>query len=125
MRRHRITKRLIAAAVVVGALAAGGAAFTNSNTLTDSVAGYGTSHITGATATDVVYTLSGDGTQINTVTITWNSDVSADTVEAGFNTNPLTSCTTTTTPAPSTSVCSGFTQVTATATTLNATVTNK
>lgn len=126
MHRHRrITRRLLAVAVVVGALAAGGAAFTNSNTLPASVAGYGTTNISGATATDVIYTLSADGTEINSVEIDWNSDVSADTVKAGFGTDALTSCTTTAGSGTSTSTCSGFTQSTSSALVFNVAVTNQ
>ena len=74
---HRISRRMVAVVVVIGAIAAGGAAFTASNTVSDSVAGYGTSNITGATATDVHYTLSADGTDINTVLITFTGDLSS------------------------------------------------
>ncbi len=123
---HRISRRMVAVVVVIGAIAAGGAAFTASNTVHDSVAGYGTSNITGATASDVHYTLSADGTQINTVLLTFTGDLSNDTVQAGFGTDALTTCT-----APSydgttssTSTCSGYTQSTASSATFNVAVTN-
>lgn len=112
--------------VVIGAIAAGGAAFTASNTVPNTTAGYGTSTITGATATDIVYGLSSDGTQINTATITFTGDLSNDTVKAGFETNNLTTCS-----APvydgttsSTSTCSGYTESTASSSTFNVAVTN-
>ena len=54
---QRKTKRIIGAIVVIAAIAAGGAAFTASNTVPDTVAGYGTSNITGATVTALHYTL--------------------------------------------------------------------
>ena len=53
----RRTKRIIGAIVVIAAIAAGGAAFTAGNTVPDTVAGYGTSNITGATVTALHYTL--------------------------------------------------------------------
>lgn len=124
---HRISRRMVAVVVVIGALAAGGAAFTASNSVQDSVAGYGTSHITGATATDVHYTLSANGTEINSATITFTGDLSNDTVQAGFETSDLTTCS-----APSydsvsgnsTSTCSGYTESTTSSSTFNVAVTN-
>ena len=53
---------IIAGLAVVGASAAGGAAFTASNTIPNTVMGYGTSNITGATATSLTYTRTADGT---------------------------------------------------------------
>ena len=122
---HRISRRMVAVLVVIGAIAAGGAAFTAANTLPPSTAGYGSSTVSGATATDIVYGLSTDGTQINTATITFTGDLSNDTVKAGFETDDLTTCT-----APvfasgsSTSTCSGYTESTASSTTFNVAVTN-
>lgn len=123
---HRITRRMVAVVAVVGALAAGGAAFTASNTVPNTTAGYGTSSITGATATDIAYTLNADGTEITGATLTFTGDLSNDTVKAGFETNNLTTCS-----APvydgstsSTSTCSGYTESTATSSTFNVAVTN-
>jgi hypothetical protein len=122
---HRISRRMVAVLVVIGAIAAGGAAFTASNTIQDSVAGYGTSNITGAVATDVHYTLNGDGTQITTALITFTGDLSHDTVQAGFGSDALTTCS-----APvfgtvsSTTTCSGYTQDTTLSATFNVAVTN-
>lgn len=123
---HRISRRMVAVLIVVGAIAAGGAAFTFANTVPPSTAGYGTSTISGATATDIVYGLSADGTQINSATITFTGDLTHDTVKAGFETNSLTTCS-----APvydgttsSTSTCSGYTESTASSTTFNVAVTN-
>ena len=58
------TKKIVLAVAVIGAIAAGGVAFTAANTVPDSVAGYGTSVVSGATATAVLHTLSADGTHI-------------------------------------------------------------
>jgi hypothetical protein len=122
---HRISRRMVAVVVVIGALAAGGAAFTATNTVPPSTAGYGSSTVSGATATDIVYGLSADGTDINTATITFTGDLSSDTVKAGFESASLTTCS-----APvfasgsSTSTCSGYTESTAASTTFNVAVTN-
>ena len=123
---HRIPRRMVAVLVVIGAIAAGGAAFTASNTVPPTTAGYGTSTITGATATDIAYTLNADGTQITDATITFTGDLSNDTVKAGFETSNLTTCS-----APvyngttsSTSTCSGYAESTAASASFNVAVTN-
>ena len=123
---HRIPRRMVAVLVVIGAIAAGGAAFTASNTVPPTTAGYGTSTITGATATDIAYTLNADGTQITDATITFTGDLSNDTVKAGFETSDLTTCS-----APvyngttsSTSTCSGYAESTAASASFNVAVTN-
>jgi hypothetical protein len=122
----RRTKRIIGAIVVIAAIAAGGAAFTASNTVPDTVAGYGTSNITGATVTALHYTLNGDGTQITDASLTFHGDQTGNVVKAGFGTDALTTCTVgsydgTSTPA----TCSGYTQSTATSATFNVAVTNQ
>ena len=60
----RKTKKIVLALVVIGVVAAGGAAFTAANTVPDSVAGYGTTDRHRRQSTDVQYdhTLSADGT---------------------------------------------------------------
>ena len=66
MKRNK--KRVIAAVLAVCALAAGGAAFTASNTFTsDNVAGYGNVQVSGADVQDINNTLSADGKQITGV----------------------------------------------------------
>jgi hypothetical protein len=124
---QRRTKRIIGAIAVIAAIAAGGAAFTASNTVPDTVAGYGTSNITGATVTALHYTLNADGTQITDAALTIHGDQSSNIVKAGFGSDALTTCTlgsynsgTDTTPA----TCSGYTQSTATSATFNVAVTN-
>ena len=74
----RINKRWVAPLVVVGALAAGGAAYTNGIDTTgvvsqESTIGYGTVAVSGATVTDVQYGLSANGQTINTEQITFDS----------------------------------------------------
>jgi hypothetical protein len=124
---QRRTKRIIGAIVVIAAIAAGGAAFTASNTVPDTVAGYGTSNISGATVTAMHYTLNADGTQITDASLTFQGDQTHNVVKAGFGTDALTTCTVgsydstgDTTPA----TCSGYTQSTATSATFNVAVTN-
>jgi hypothetical protein len=70
----RNSKAVLALGVLAAALiAAGGAAFTNSNSLPQTTtAGYGSSTVTGATATSIVYNPSPDGTTIQSVTIVLN-----------------------------------------------------
>ena len=46
------TKKIVLAVAVIGAIAAGGAAFTAANTVPDSVAATAQSIVTGAVATD-------------------------------------------------------------------------
>lgn len=123
----RRTKRIIGAIVVIAAIAAGGAAFTAGNTVPDTVAGYGTSNITGATVTALHYTLNADGTQITDAALTFDGDQTHNVVKAGFGSDPLTTCIvgsydsgTDTTPA----TCSSYTQPTATSATFNVAVTN-
>ena len=86
----RRTKRIIGAIVVIAAIAAGGAAFTASNTVPDTVAGYGTSNITGATVTALHYTLNGDGTEITDASLTFHGDQTGNVVKAGFGSDSLT-----------------------------------
>jgi hypothetical protein len=83
---------IIAGLAVVGAIAAGGAAFTASNTIPDTVMGFGTSNITGATATSLTYTRSPDGSHIISATLVFTGDIHTRTVEAGFNANALDTC---------------------------------
>jgi hypothetical protein len=83
---------ILAGLAVVGAVAAGSAAFTASNTIPDTTMGFGTSHITGATATSLTYTRSADGSTITAATLVFTGDISANTVKAGFNANALDLC---------------------------------
>ena len=76
---HRISRRLVLVLVVVGALAAGGAAYTNSISATaNNTAGYADQSVQGASLTDAVYGLSGDGSEINSVTFTFANDLTND-----------------------------------------------
>jgi hypothetical protein len=124
---QRKTKRIIGAIAVIAAIAAGGAAFTASNTVPNTVAGYGTSNITGATVTAMHYTLTADGTQISDASLTFHGDQTGNVVKAGFGTDALNTCTLGSYNAgadTTDATCSGFTQSTATSATFNVAVTN-
>jgi len=137
MKRNK--KRIIAAVAVIAALAAGGAAFTDSiigNPVTNgTTAGYGTLAITGATVTDVNYTLSADGTDITAVNFTFSGNLETDTLRLAFDNANLGLCTHTgitggVIPSgaydgtTSTTVTCDVTETTTAATSLQAAVTN-
>ena len=68
------TKKIVLAVAVIGAIAAGGVAFTAANTVPDSVAGYATTSPSRApTVTDVQYGLNGVDDTINSVTLTFTA----------------------------------------------------
>jgi hypothetical protein len=90
MRRN--TKRMIAGLAVIGALAGGGTAFTASNTVPASVAGYGTSTISGATVDSLSYTRSADGATITGEALVLSGNQTGRTVEAAFGASNLTAC---------------------------------
>ena len=94
MKRNR--KRVLAAVMVIAALAAGGAAFTNSITgspvTNGTTAGYGTLTIDGAVLTDVNYTLSANGTNITNVNFTFQGNVSGNTLQLAFDNANLAQC---------------------------------
>jgi hypothetical protein len=115
--RRKSTKIAIAIATAA-VIAAGGAALTAGNTVQASVAGYGTSTISGATATEVTYTLNADGTQITAAALIFDGDMTDRTIKAGFdNDATLRACTVDSYDSgtdKSHVSCSGFTQSTAT-----------
>lgn len=83
---QRRTRRIVGAIALIAALAAGGAAFTASNSLPSTdTAGYGNISVTGASLSDISNTLSTDGQNITEVTLTFASAIPSNaTVEAGF-----------------------------------------
>jgi hypothetical protein len=110
---------MVAVVVVIGAIAAGGAAFTASSNVPATVAGFGTGVVSnGANVSSVSYTYSSDGTSITNAALVFDSDVTADVVKAGFNGTTLTACTTAGTGATAVWNCP-FTQPTGTATSFN------
>jgi len=90
------TKKIVLAVAVIGAIAAGGVAFTAANTLpATTTAGYKTMSVSGATVSAINYTLSADGTEINAVKLTFSApaDLTGKQVKIGFNGNATTDCT--------------------------------
>jgi hypothetical protein len=80
---------------VVGALAAGGAAYTNSISgtgTTNNTAGYASITVQGATLTDANYTLDSTGANITAVNFTFSGDVSGNTLQLGFNNGAVADC---------------------------------
>ena len=86
MRRNR---KVLIGAAAVGVLALVGTAastnsiiFSNSNT----IVAYGSENITGATVTSISYTLSTDGTTVNSVTFVAQGDTHGSSASVGFTT---------------------------------------
>ena len=77
--------RVVAAIAVIGAVAAGGAAFTASNTVPASVAGYGVSTVTGGVVDSLTYGFSTDGSNVTSATVVFEGNTSTDTAQIGFN----------------------------------------
>jgi hypothetical protein len=81
----RKTKKIVLALVVIGVVAAGGAAFTAANTLPTHAVGYGQTVVTGAEATDIHHFLAADGMHITSTTMTLTGNLAdAPIVTAGF-----------------------------------------
>jgi len=86
-------RMLVAGVILAGALAAGGAAYTNSTTQPASqVLGYGTTTVSGATVSSIAYNLSADGSNVDTVTLALAGDTTASAVSIAFNSGASTSC---------------------------------
>lgn len=84
---HRLTRRTALAFVVIGALVAGGAAYTNSiggGGTTNNTAGYADVQVQGATLSDAVYGFSSDGSKVNSVTLTVADDLTGKKVQVGL-----------------------------------------
>ena len=90
----RHMKILLGAALVCGVLAAGGAAFTDSNTQPAThTLGYGTTTVSGATVVSLNYNLDATGANINTITLVLSGNTSSSNVSIAFNTGNSTACT--------------------------------
>jgi hypothetical protein len=117
-----VTLAKLAAGLGAGALVAVMAqAATASNTITSSSAGYGSGAISGATANNISYSLSADGSTISTATVVFAGDLTGKTVNAGFNAAALSSCTLgayNSGANTTTATCSGLSQGTSAAGTL-------
>jgi hypothetical protein len=93
MKRNR--KRVIAAVAVICALAAGGAAYTNTVTgagTTNNTAGYAAVSVQGATLADASYSFDTTGANITGVALTFTGDLTGQDVEASFGSGALVDC---------------------------------
>jgi hypothetical protein len=82
---QRKTKKIVLALVVIGVVAAGGAAFTAANTVPTHAVGYGQAIVTGATASSISHTLSADGMAITKTDMTLTGNLAdVPIVTAGF-----------------------------------------
>jgi hypothetical protein len=97
----RTSIKFLGALAVAGLVAAGGSAFTASNTVAaGQVVGYGSTTITGATVSSMHYTLNDTGTNVNSVTLVLAGDMMAipaghavaSAVSIGFNQLATTPC---------------------------------
>jgi hypothetical protein len=87
--------KAVGAIAIAGAIAAGGAAFTNSNTiapLQGETAGYSTTTVSGVTATSVVYGLNAVGDTITSLNLVLDGDTTTDDIAFAFNGDNLTAC---------------------------------
>ena len=84
---------ILAGIALAGALAAGGAAFTATNSMpAGETVGYGTTTVSGATVNAIKYLPNGPGDQINRVDFLLAGDTSALEVRIGFNGGNTVSC---------------------------------
>jgi hypothetical protein len=89
----RKSARTVLAVAGIAAFAAGGSAFTASNTqATTQVVGYGSTTISGATVNSMAYNLNPAGDNVNSVTLVLAGDTTGSSVSIGFNGGTLTSC---------------------------------
>jgi hypothetical protein len=79
--------KALGAVAVVGAIAAGGSAFTASNTLPAAsvTQGYGSQTITGVTAQTVTYDLDSEKANITGVELTLDGDTTGQTIQIAFS----------------------------------------
>lgn len=89
----RKSTRIIGAIGLAVVAAAGGTAFTNSNTQpATQVVGYGSTTISGATVNSMTYNLNLPGDNVDSVTLVLEGDTTASAVFIGFNGGTATSC---------------------------------
>jgi hypothetical protein len=81
------TRRLIGAAALAGVFAAGGAAFTASNSLpaANVTRGYGSQTISGVTAESVTYNTNAPKDTITSVALVLTGDTTGKTIQIAFN----------------------------------------
>jgi hypothetical protein len=80
-------QKLFGAVALAGVVAAGGSAFTASNTLpsSDAVKGYGSQTISGVIAESVSYNTDATGATIETVGLVLTGDTTLKTIQIAFN----------------------------------------
>lgn len=89
----RKSSKLIGALAIAGIAAAGGTAFTASNTqAAGQVVGYGSTTISGATVSSMHYNLSSAGDNVDSVTLVLAGNTTTSAVSIGFDGGALTSC---------------------------------
>ena len=88
----RKSTKLFGALAVAGLVAASGSAFTASNTVAASVAGYGTNEVTGAIVSSVHHTLAADGVTIVSTDLVFTTSQLDSIVTAGFGDTAVQSC---------------------------------
>ena len=85
--------KALGAIAIAGAVAAGGSAFTASNTQPAStVAGYGTTSVTGVTVTSVAYTYNAGRDTITAVTLVVDTDTTGDTIGLAWGAGAAATC---------------------------------
>lgn len=101
------TRKTIGAVALIGALAAGGAAFTAGNPLADQTQSYSSAHINGALASSLTFQYSADGSYVTQATVVLagnESSTGSDApylIKAGFTgTGPFLNGTLTGAPGP-------------------------
>jgi hypothetical protein len=82
----RKSTKMVGGLVIAGVVAATGSAFTASNLVPASTAGYGESAVTGATVSNVAYTLAADPSKLASVVFTATTDVTGKTAQMTLRT---------------------------------------
>ena len=109
--------KVLAGAVLVAAVVAGGSAFTASSGVPPTTLGYGSNTVSGATVNSIVYNTNATGDNVDSVSLVLVGDTTGKAVSIGFDGDPMTVCTAgdfdgTNTPY----TCNGLTQSTETLT---------
>lgn len=84
--------KIFAGTILVAAVAAGGSAFTASNTVPNKTVGYGTNTVSGATVSSIGYNTNAAGSNIDSVSLVLAGDTTGSAVSIGFNGGATTSC---------------------------------
>ncbi|MCW2692488.1 MAG: hypothetical protein JWM67_1092 [Mycobacterium sp.] len=82
----RKSTKIVGGVVIAGVVAATGSAFTASNIVPASTAGYGESAVTGASVSNIAYTLATDPSKLASVVFTSTTDVTGKTAQMTLRT---------------------------------------